>query len=444
MSLLDRLFGRTKPAEPQPEIPFGRYSDSYKEESNHQAWTDALEHFENERYLESFESFFRYLRDDSEDNVRFWAAGKDALHFEFYQGSKKITGKANRDGLKAEAKIARTQSLNVGFMRRLIEKNFSLKYSRFALDEGNNLTIVFDTYSLDGSPYKLYYALKEVATNADKQDDLLLDEFRSLEPVDTSHLTELPEAEKAAKYNFTTGSIQRVLDEIDQNKLDPNQYPGGIAFLLLHTVYKLDYLVKPEGYMMETLEHANRAYYSKDSKTTVQKNKALRRELQQLLDRPREEFFKEMYRGKSTFGITNPVEHEQIVTVIDAQLQQLDWYLNNGHENVALAIPGYVVGYCLFNFAVPRPDHDLFHLYYRITEADYFESLGFTQHFIDLDSGKLDKKAIRKAIGRIAGQNSQNYPKLRPDTSVLEFSDLPRFARSFLHMLRQLDLSKST
>ena len=198
MGFFDRLFKNNEKFEPQPDIRFGRYSDSYKSSENYDAWDLALDKFESEAYLDSYRQFFKYLRDEREDNVRYWEE-KGGIQFELFQGSKKITGFANNKSLKAEAKVAKTQSLNVGFMRRLIEQNYSLKYSRFALDEKNNISIIFDTYTLDGSPYKLYYALKELATNADKQDDLLLDEFSMLEPVDTSHLEALTESEKEVK-----------------------------------------------------------------------------------------------------------------------------------------------------------------------------------------------------------------------------------------------------
>ena len=239
MGIFDRLFRSSGSNDPQPDIKFGRYSDSYKEPENYDAWDEALEKFEEEDYIDSYLKFFRYLSDEKEENVKF-REEKGGITFELYQGSKKITGFANTHKIKAEAKIARTKALNVGFMRRLMEKNFTLKYSRFALDEENNITIVFDTYTLDGSPYKLYYALKEVATNADKQDDLLLDEFRMLQPVDTSHLKDLPEAEKEVKYRYIVDQVNRVLREIGEGDLNSDQYPGGIAYLLLDLIYRLD------------------------------------------------------------------------------------------------------------------------------------------------------------------------------------------------------------
>lgn len=441
MGLFDKLFGTGAALGPQPDIRFGRYSDSYKEAANYDAWDEALEKYENEEFLESYRQFFKYLRDEKEDNVRFWDED-DGIRFELFQGSKKIIGFANHNKLKAEAKVAKSKDLNVGFMRRLVEQNFTLKYSRFALDADDNITIVFDTYTLDGSPYKLYYALKEVAIQADKQDDLLLDEFKMLQSVDSSHLKELPQQEKEVKYEFICKEIREVFEEIESGKLNKDQYPGGIAYLLLNLIYKLDYLTKPEGYMMETLERIHRLYFAKDGKTTAQKNQALCKELNKLLDRPKDEFFKEMYIVRSTFGITTPVNHDRVVGFIDGELNNMDWYQDNGHTRIALSVPGYIVGYCLFNYAMPRPDRDLFQLYFQIIQADFFKNLGFTTNFYAPETNRFNKKAIKRAIDDIVDQNNDRYPKLHPATGSLNYNSPVDFARSFMIMVRNLDMTK--
>lgn len=441
MGLFDRLFRNTAEKEPQPDIKFGRYSDSYKEVANYKAWDQALDKFEEKEYLNAYREFFRYLRDEREDNVKYWEESS-GIRFELYQGSKKITGFANPQKVKAEAKIARAEALNVGFMRRLMEKNFNLKYSRFALDDEGNLTIIFDTYTLDGSPYKLYYALKEVATNADKQDDLLIDEFRMLQPIDNFHLEAIPQAEKEVKYEYIVTQVQQTIEEFETGRLDRNEYPGGAAYLLLNLIYKLDYLIKPEGYMMEALEKIHRLYFAKDGKSIAQKNQALVKELGRLIDRPREEFFKEMYRVTSTFGITTPVNHDRVVSFIDGELPNMDWYLENNHLPVALAITGYIVGYCLFNYAVPKPDRDLFDLYFKIMEPDYFRKLGFTASFYDSENDKLNRRAIKKAIDAIMSNNSDQYTELNPATGSLDFRSLPGFAKSYLQMIRNLNMVK--
>ncbi len=441
MGLFDRLFGGKEEKNLNPNVNFGRYSDSYKSSEKVEVWDRALTHFEEEQYLECFRAFFEYLRDEEEENVECWEK-EDQLIFELYQGSKKITGFANKEKLRAEAKVAYSESLNVGFMRRLIEKNFELKFSRFALDKDNNISIVFDTYNLDGSPYKLYNALKELATNADKQDDLLLDEFQMLQPVDISHLEPLPDHEKEVKYQYIREEIQTTLEEMENGTLDKNQYPRGISVLLLDLIYRLDYLTKPEGYMMESLERMHRRYFAQDGQSLIQKNQLLYKQLSNLQNRPKDEFFKEMYRVKATFGITDPINHDRIVDFIDSELDSMDWYKNNKHEKIALSIPGYIVGYCMFYFAVPRPDRELFHLYYQITNPKYFRALGFSEVFFNTETKSFNKKAIRKAVDQITSRNKQAYPQLYPAVSSLSFNSPLDFAKSYLMMIRNLDMTR--
>lgn len=442
MGFFDRFFGNGTEEQTDPRIRFGRYSDSYKSPASYQAWDLALEKFEEGNYLESYRAFFDYLRDQEEDNVRL--QDKDAgISFELYQGSKKLSGFVDSEKLRVESKIAHTEKLRVAFLRRLVELNYELEYSRFALDDEGNITIVFDTYTIDGSPYKLYYALKEVAIKADKQDDLLLDEFKSLQAVDVDHLEIMPDDEKEVKCNYIRQQLEQTLDEVENGKLRKDQYAGGVAYLLLHLIYKLDYLIKPEGFMMETLERLHRLYSSKDEKKSMAElNQIICKELTALLDRPREEFYKEMYRVPATFGITMPVSHDRVVSLIDAELHQMDWYLENGYEKIALAIPGFICSYSMFIYAIPKPGKELFHLYFEIAESDFFKALGFSNYYYNTATGEFDKKAIKKSIRRIVDQHRDQFQKLVFPTGSIDFSSLPHFARSYLRIIRNLDMTK--
>jgi hypothetical protein len=264
-----------------------------------------------------------------------------------------------------------------------------------------------------------------------------------LQPVDASHLEDLPLPEKEVKYQYIRQEIEAALHEMEHGKLDKTQYAGSFAYLLLALLYKLDYLVKPEGFMMETLELIHRKYYENDNQPTVYKNQALCKGLRQLLERDKESFFHEMYRVKSTFGITYSVGHEQVSGLIDTELQNMDWYQEHGYHTLAMAIPNYIVGHCMFNFAAPKPDRSLFHLYYQVVEAAYFEQLGFSTDYYDADSGQFDKRGIKQAISAITAESEALYARLKADTSILNFDSLPDFAKSFLLMVRNLDLAKT-
>lgn len=442
MGLFDRLFGNGAEEQAQPKIKFGRYSDSYKRPESYEAWDTALEKFEEQEYLDAYRAFFNYLRDESEDNVKLREV-EGGIYFDLFQGSKKISGFVDEHKLRVESKVAHTEKFRVAFMRRLVELNYELEYSRFALDQDGNITIVFDTYTIDGSPYKLYYALKEVATKADKQDDLLLDEFQSLQPVDVEHLEMMSREEKEVKCNYIQEQIRETLEEVDNGKLNKDKYAGGVAYLLLYLIYKLDYLVKPEGFMMEVLERLHRLYSTKDDKKSMAElNQVICRELRTLQDRPREEFYKEMYRVPATFGITMPVSHDRVVSLIDAELHQMDWYLDNGYDKIALSIPGFICSYCMFIYAIPQPGRELFHLYFQITESDYFRDLGFTNYYYDTTTHTFDKKAIKRAIRRIVDKHRDHFHKLIFPTGSLDFSSLARFARSYFQIIRNLDMTK--
>jgi len=433
MALFDRLFGNGKTTK-QPEIRFGRYSDVYHNDGQDEAFDQAVQSFEKEDFQGAYKSFFQYLKNDVEDNIKVWEEG-DTVKFELFQGSKKVVGYGNNAKLHAETKIAKINALQTGFMRRLLEKNYELKYSRFTITPENEISIIFDTYTIDGSPFKLYAALKELATHADKLDDLLLDEFEVLEPLGLHIRRVLPDWEKELKYNYITQEINAAFHEIDHGKLDSQQYPISTTYLLLYLCYKLDYLTKPEGFMMESLERTHRLAFEPDGKNVVQKNQLLRKEFQKLLNRSKDKYFKEMYEVRATFGITAPIDHQKVAHVIDQELPNMQWYLENGHEKIALSIPGFIAGRCLFYFAVPKPDREYFHLLMQVLEADYFEKLGFQSL---CPAGKPDEKRIKKTIRAIAEANQEKYPLLHPDLKLLNFKSLPLFAQSFCTMVREL------
>ena len=442
MSFWDKIFGsKSEQAKAVPRIRFGRYSDSYKEKSQYDAWETSLDLFEESKYLESYKAFFTYLRDEKEDNVR-WLEEDGGIRFEVLQGSKRVSGFADARQVKAEARIAHAQELSVAFMRRLVESNYTLEHSRYALDDDNNLIVKFDTSTLDGSPYKLYYALKEVAINADKQDDLLLDEFETLlSPVEMGSKTELSVAEKEVKYNFIKNEIQSVLGEIDKGTLSGEKYPGGISYLLLGLAYKIDYLTVPEGFTMETIERIHRTYFNTEEKTMVQKNIFIRKELEKINARSKELIFNELYCTSASFGIVAPKGHDSLASIIEGELPNMDWYEENKHEKVAQAVTAYIVGNALFNYALPKPVKELLELYYRVLESKYFTDLGFLPAYFDEEKKVFNQKEIKNAIRLIVDTSKDKFPSLSPDLVHLDFSTPCRFARTYLLLIKNLDFT---
>ncbi|MEL6668971.1 MAG: hypothetical protein AAFY36_02915 [Bacteroidota bacterium] len=444
MSIWERIFGPTLTAVEDPKLGyrFGRYSDAYKDEANYAYWERALNYMEDGHFIESMKAFLAYLRDEEEDNVQ-WEQRDSELYFEFYQGSKRITGKADAEGLRVEARIARLGVSNSELLQRLTSLNYELRYSRYALDKSRCLCILFDSKADDASPHKLYYAFKEIALQADKQDDLLIDEFQQLVQVDQDHLKQISLEAKRAKEAFLRKNVQKLLDYLASGHLNPEEHPGGLAYLLLDVVFRLDYLIRPEGKTMEALERMQRLYFAGERDQPItHRNLRLIGELQELSQRAPDEFGKELYLGKYTFGITSPASHDRLRQIIDSELGKLDWYQDNGYPNIALAVPSYIVGYSLFNFALPLPLHNFLQLFMRIREDEYFRRLGYAQVFTD-KSGRPVKKTVKAAISEIVQRHRSVYPYLRPISSILDYSDFTEFGKTYLKMLYELDLSKS-
>ena len=133
------------------------------------------------------------------------------------------------------------------------------------------------------NPSKLYYGLKELATKADKQDDLLVQDFASLISIDTEHIQELPQKEKEVKYKYfkkwiigNTGLIGTV---------EADKYSGGIAYMLLALAYRIDFLIVPEGKLLLAIEKIVDIYFKKDERPVTEKNLDMIDEFQKLLAR---------------------------------------------------------------------------------------------------------------------------------------------------------------
>jgi len=440
LGLFDRLFQKQKIDEGPTDIRFGRYSDAYKESEQYDLWDQSLALFEEQSYLDAYERFLQYLNDPAEENI-IYQRTEASLTFEIIQGSKKLIGYSDGSKLKVEANVAKMNSASEALLRHLLEYNYQLRYCRFGLTEDHHIAIIFDTTTIDGSPYKLYYAFKEAANHADKIDDLLIHDYDNVEHTYHDLFHHITAAQKKVKYSYLTNEINKTIKLIESDKANQEGYNGGKAYALLSLAYRIDYLIKPEGYLMDRLEEINSIYFSNEITDVDQKIDMIKTEYRSILAHDPDTLQSEMYWVKSTFGITAPVNHDRIVNFIDGELANMDWYLEHEHETIAQSIPEYIIGYALFHFAPPKPDLDLLQLYLRITEHEYFHALGFTTIYID-EGLRYNRKAIKLAIEQVMDKNKDQFPNLDADVSSLQYGSRVAFAKSYLRMIQLMDLTR--
>lgn len=417
-------------------ITFGRYSDAFKGQDKIDWWNKCEKEFQQKDYLNSYESFFKYLKDDGVENVTYTREG-DTIKFELLQGSKIVHGYINSEKVCAEADIAEYDKLSVAFMRRLMELNYTLFYSRFAMKD-NKVVILSDSTVPAAPPRKLYYAWKELATRADKQDDMLTDDFIMLKSIGNTHVEQLSENEKEVKYTYFKKWLDETLKLV--NELNEDAFSGANSYLLLNCAYKIDYLIAPEGTLMHEFEKLSWDYFARDNKPYTEKNRNMKKALEKIAAIPKEEVLSDLYRTKSTFGIANPAPHATIVDLIKNNINNVKWYIDNNYPNIAVTIYEYLATYSLFSYGLPKPDAKLFHLMMNAINQDFFTALGAGDLLIDA-SGKFNEPLVKSRINEIITEGQKQYPDLKFNTDNLKFDSLLSFLRSFITELQILNFN---
>jgi hypothetical protein len=286
------------------------------------------------------------------------------------------------------------------------------------------------------TPNKLYYGLKELATKADKQDDLLVQNFSLLEKADIEHVEPLPEEEKAIKFEHMQKWIADTLEQV--RSLDADKFAGGIAYLLLATVYRIDYLVAPEGPIMNELEAIPDIYFKKDNRPTAEKNFDMIEALEKLKSKQKEGVYPFLFRSKHTFSIVTPQNYKTIVEALKGSHQNMIWYRDNGYPSVANQIIEYGFSYCQYSYSLPRPLTELFQLFMQINYESYFHALGFTEELYNEEKKEFEKEEIVEHINGIINFWRTKYPKLEFEAQSLRFDSRLNFNYSFTRELTNL------
>jgi hypothetical protein len=440
--MLDKIFSWSKKKEEEeetgaaPVIRFGRYSDNNKPVAKVEKWNEAESLFKEKKYTESIIAFFDYLRDEETDNVKL-VKETDQYKFLFYQGSKIVRGLFNDQQLEAEIVLAKMPQPSVPVMRRLLEMNFNLYYSRYSLHE-DKIFMFFDSGIETANPSKLYYGLKELATKADKQDDLLVQDFTTLLPIDTEHIIPIPDEEKEVKLRFFKKWIEETIAMI--GAIDNDKYSGGIAYLLLALAYRIDYLIVPEGKLQLELEKIVEIYFRKDNRLVTEKNQEMIDCFQKLATKDKTEFYPYLFRSRHTFSIVTPQNFKTVADAIYNANQNIAWYKEHKMPDVAARISEYGFSYCQYSYSLPRPVTELFHLFMMINFPDYFSALGFTDVYYDAVKGEYNKEKIKEYINATLTRWKEKYPELKFDTEKLKYENPVAFNQTFTTEIEYLNL----
>ena len=438
--MLEKIFSWSKKKEGEDvtasPIRFGRYSDNNKPIAKVDKWNEADRLFKEKNIPGSIAAFFDYLRDDIEDNVQHQQKGTSGT-FTFYQGSKIIRGFYNENVLEAEVALAEMPQPSVPVMRRLLEMNFLLYYTRYTLN-GDKLSMMFDSDVASANPSKLYYGLKELATKADKQDDLLIQDFTTLVPIDNGHVVTVPESEKEIKLRYMKKWIKETLELVQT--VDPDKYSGGIAYLLLALAYRIDFLLVPEGKLLLDVEKIVDIYFKKDDRPVTEKNSDMLDEFAKLGGKTKEDVYPYLFRSRYTFSIVTPQPHKTIADAIYNANQNVGWYRDNKHFDIAALISEYGFGYAQYSYSLPKPLTQFFQLFMMVNYPDYFSELGFKTEYFNKANSTFNKDSILQTIESIQDAWKEKYPEMKLKTDKLKWDNMMTFNQSFTSEIEFLNV----
>lgn len=417
---------------------FGRFSDSLTEPNQVKLFDEALKKFETNDYIANYKLFLQFLTNKKDDNVLI-SETASGINFEIIQGSKKITGLATVQKFYCVSKIAQVDTLQVRYLRQMIEANFAFMYIRFAIDPDNNIVLLFESVASEASPYKLLEALRELAIYADKNDDLLLSEFKDdLKPLDLGLRKEFPSNTRNFYAHYLIQEIEQTFAYLLQNPILETQYMGGVAYLWLSLAYQLDYLLAPQGYINDSIERIERLFFEKSTESYSIKNKKIADEFLNIKERRLDLILDELYQTTCTFSIMSVKTIRELANLIDSELPNMNWYAKNNYQKIAFAVTDFIVGNAQFNNSFPDFERQLLHLYMQVRHFDFFKQLGLNSNFKNA-AGILNAKEIKNALQAILVENNIAKKQIEICITTLNCTDEVSWARSYLEMITLLN-----
>ncbi len=436
MNIISRFFKKNERLD-VPYIQMGRHRELNDRPEMYQYWSAAVKSFESEKYMDAFCQLMEFLTHADGSNLTY-TNKNGKLTFSMLQGSKIITGYADFKVFWAQAPIVCLEHAQPTILHQLLEENYELKYGRYALDPTDNIVLYFDTLVEDASPDRIYNALVELATIADGKDDLLLSNYQGLSAINQPHIRYLSEEVVQVKYDFFKKWVHETTTEVASGRLNAEEYPGGISFLLLDCLYKIDFLIKPEGRLMDKIRTGHTLYFEDNFTSVFEKNRTIGDLLKSMENYEYVAFRKENYNVVSTFGTVFPEGRDRMAELVRVHITDIDWYHANGYERYAQAICNFVAGYSLYIYDLPAMYVALMMLYYKVLEHDFFKALGYSEVLVNAD-GMPDKSRIVKSIKQIANQYSSEDDVLKLDTASLDYTDKVTFSKSYLLMISNLE-----
>jgi hypothetical protein len=204
-------------------------------------------------------------------------------------------------------------------------------------------------------------------------------------------------------------------------------------------VFRIDYLISPEGKILNELEKVASIYYGKDDKSNPERNPSMIAALKKIQEKSKDEIFNQFFRSKYTFAIVVPHNLKSVSEAIETALQNMLWYRDNNYPELANRVMEYGFAFSQYSYSLPRPLSELFRLFMHINYNAYFAALGFRQQYYNAERNDFNEDEITDRIEAIINYWKHKYVSLNFKTKKLKFDSLLNFNHSFLQEVSELN-----
>jgi len=420
---------------------FGRGINASIAPDEEKLFIESSDAFEKKEILEAyalfFESLVNYTDDNANDNITYHRID-DTLKFTIYQGCAKLTGIITKECLNAEVIIVKKKDANVALKRYILERNYQLTYAYyFTDDEYIKLKLYQDNITM--SPQKIFFPLREIALNADFDKEYIKNEFPTLFLEDTSHVNKLDIQESKIKYDFLQIWIIEAEEKI--KILPSNDNAPMQAFILLHLLFKIDYLLVPKYIIVQKLSKSILEYFTQDNTNIESKNEEIKEYIESLQKIPFEEFEQSFYDANYTFNPTEKSSYDDIIGFINESLTKIRWYKKNRYNQIIPTIYKYIAFYTLYNYGLNPALRGLFHLLVEVQNPEFFKKLEYKPLY-DISTQIFLKKEILLKIDTIISNYQEHYKSLETFSQDLNFSSMNEFSNSFYLEIQNLNFEE--
>ena len=164
--------------------------------------------------------------------------------------------------------------------------------------------------------------------------------------------------------------------------LNREQYSGGISYILLNLLFKIDYLIMPQGSISNDIDKMSWMYFNNNEMNTLQKLDMIEEGLKKLLDVEEDKLEKNLYKTKLTFGLAVPTAKKGADDVINNNIKNIKWYLDNNHPDIALNILEYIIGYSLYSYGMNKSLRNIYGILMQIINFDYISEIDKSKNYI--------------------------------------------------------------